>query len=67
MNEYPKEIIEGVSPLIFAVDAVLSPNSNEDDSDDLPFAIQGQRSTAFETFYNFIESRKENTTPSENT
>jgi len=67
MNEYPKEIIEGVSPLIFAVDAVLSPNSNEDGSDDLPFAIQGQRSTAFETFYNFIESRKENNTPSENT
>lgn len=59
MNEYPKEIIEGVSPLIFAVDAVLSPSSQEDESDELPFAIQGQRSTAFETFYNYMESRKE--------
>lgn len=59
MNEYPKEIIEGVSPLIFAVDAVLSPNSQEDESDELPFAIQGQRSNAFETFYNYMESRKE--------
>lgn len=59
MNEYPKEIIEGVSPLIFAVDAVLAPNSHEDESDELPFAIQGQRSTAFETFYNYMESRKE--------
>ena len=48
MDGYPKELIEGVTPLIFAVDAVFR---NEDDNAN---TNSNQKSTAFETFYNFI-------------
>ena len=47
MDDYPKELIDGVTPLVFAVDAVFVGEESTN-----------QKSTAFETFYNYISSKK---------
>ena len=52
MESYPKELLEGVSPLIFAVDAVLTKNDNKKDA-----ANWNQKSNIFESFYNSIASQ----------
>ena len=51
MESYPKELIEGVSPLIFAVDAVL----NNQQSSPLN---HNAKSSIFESFYNSIASKE---------
>ncbi len=52
MESYPKELIEGVSPLIFAVDAVLNKQQSS------PSIGNNEKSSIFESFYNSIASRE---------
>jgi len=51
MEDYPKELIDGVTPLVFAVDAVFVGEENATNTT--------QKSTAFETFFNYISSKKQ--------
>lgn len=59
MDQYPKELIEGVSPLIFTVDAVLNKNKSPlSKTSVVSNAIIDQQSSVFDLFYNGIASQK---------
>lgn len=54
MDDYPEDFINGVTPLIFAVDAVTCNDGNIGADAN----TSSKKSTAFESFYNYITSKK---------